>query len=634
MTYLLQTARLFSARMTNRSLLLTILYLLLVRVAGAQVHRVDSVRQLLNALPSDTSRVNQYYRLGELFERTSPDSALALYREGYALAQSIGFQQGEAAFSSYAIEVLNAQGKFKEALNIARGALEIYEHLDNRFDLAKALLNVGSEWHYLSDFEQASSYYLQALKIMDELNQPYYQRMLGNNLASVFIDLGQYQKGKDYAERSLRTAREIGEDYSISSSMFNVATAALYLKQYDEALAHYQEIEVIGKRIDNYIVVLDGWLGMADVYSAQDKGKQAIEFYNRVITFSKEKNAPEYEMYACMGAADVWMKLSKFREAGDMITNGIALATAQGSLFELKDLYRKASELAERQHELGTALDFRKKFEILNDSVAGEKSRSNIEMLEARFESEKKASIIEQLESDKQLQALTLRQRTILNIVFAGTAAVSGIILFLVFRNNRQKQSLQEQQILQLRQEKQLMATEAVLKGEERERARLAKDLHDGLGGMLSGLKHNLSHMKGNQIMTAENQAAFERGLDMLDRSIQEMRRVAHNMMPEALLRFGLDTALRDFCNDISLSGALSVSYQSFGMEGASIELCRNSSPIRLNTRKHNTPSFSCHGRVIIYHLLLRMMGRASTLPLLAQAEELVGRTSKAASLF
>ena len=115
--------------------------------------------------------------------------------------------------------------------------------------------------------------------------------------------------------------------------------------------------------------------------------------------------------------------------------------------------------------------------------------------------------------------------------------------------------------------EKKLTATEAVLKGEEQERTRLAKDLHDGLGGMMSGIKYSLQTMKKNLIMTPENQQAFERSMDMLDSSINEMRRVAHNMMPEALVKFGLDTALNDFCDDVNQSGALQVSYQSIGMD-------------------------------------------------------------------
>ena len=77
--------------------------------------------------------------------------------------------------------------------------------------------------------------------------------------------------------------------------------------------------------------------------------------------------------------------------------------------------------------------------------------------------------------------------------------------------------------------------------------------------------------MKGNLLMTPDNVQAFERSMDMLDSSIKEMRRVAHNMMPEALIRFGLDTALNDFCNDINQSGALKVNYQSLGMESLSM---------------------------------------------------------------
>jgi two-component system NarL family sensor kinase len=58
----------------------------------------------------------------------------------------------------------------------------------------------------------------------------------------------------------------------------------------------------------------------------------------------------------------------------------------------------------------------------------------------------------------------------------------------------------------------------------------------------------------------------------MLDSSINEMRRVAHNMMPEALVRFGLDTALKDFCNDINNTGSLQGTYQSIGIDSMKIE--------------------------------------------------------------
>ncbi len=156
--------------------------------------------------------------------------------------------------------------------------------------------------------------------------------------------------------------------------------------------------------------------------------------------------------------------------------------------------------------------------------------------------------------------------------ILTGGVATILIISFLSYRSYKQKQKLQQQRISELETEKQLTATEAVLKGEEQERIRLAKDLHDGLGGILSGIKFSLNTMKGNLIMTPDNAQAFERSLDMLDSSIKEMRRVADNMMPEALVKFGLDTALKDYCNDINQTGAIQVTYQSIGLAGSSID--------------------------------------------------------------
>jgi two-component system, NarL family, sensor kinase len=120
--------------------------------------------------------------------------------------------------------------------------------------------------------------------------------------------------------------------------------------------------------------------------------------------------------------------------------------------------------------------------------------------------------------------------------------------------------------------QQQLFVTAAMLKSEEQERMQLAKDLHDGLGGMLSGIKYSFTSIKDNLSLTADNAQAFDRSMDMLDSSIKEMRRVAHNMMPEALVKFGLDTALKDFCNDIQQSTLLNISYQSMGLQNINLD--------------------------------------------------------------
>ena len=189
-----------------------------------------------------------------------------------------------------------------------------------------------------------------------------------------------------------------------------------------------------------------------------------------------------------------------------------------------------------------------------------------------RYSVEKKERQINDLKTETRIKSLTILRKNTLNYILIGTAASLLIISLLTYRNYNQKKKLQQQRISELETQQQLSATEAILKGEEQERSRLAKDLHDGLGGMMSGIKYSLLTMKKNQIMTPENQQAFERSIDMLDSSINEMRRVAHNMMPEALVKFGLDTALNDFCSDVNQTGVLQVSYQSIGIKEEQFE--------------------------------------------------------------
>jgi signal transduction histidine kinase len=194
-----------------------------------------------------------------------------------------------------------------------------------------------------------------------------------------------------------------------------------------------------------------------------------------------------------------------------------------------------------------------------------EKNKQLATSLEKQYETQKKETIIK-------LQDVQLASRKRLNYFLGGTAILLMIISLLLFRTYRQKQKLQQQRIRELETEQRLNATQSVLKGEEQERARLAKDLHDGLSGMLSGVKYSLQDMKGNLIMTQENQQAFERSIDMLDSSIKEMRRVAHNLMPEVLVRYGLDAALKDYITEINKTGIITVIYHSMGITKKEID--------------------------------------------------------------
>src|SRR5690606_8086816 len=158
---------------------------------------------------------------------------------------------------------------------------------------------------------------------------------------------------------------------------------------------------------------------------------------------------------------------------------------------------------------------------------------------------------IQTLNAEKQAQTFKIRQKNTLNLVLAGVILITIVIAFLLYKNHKNKQKIQVQRIVELETEKQLSATQALLQGQEDERSRVAKELHDGLGGLLSGVKLNLNNMQKKIIITEEDGIAFEKSVALLDQSISELRRVAHNLMPESILKFGLDGAVKEFLQSI-----------------------------------------------------------------------------------
>ena len=124
----------------------------------------------------------------------------------------------------------------------------------------------------------------------------------------------------------------------------------------------------------------------------------------------------------------------------------------------------------------------------------------------------------------------------------------------------------------------------------ETERSRLAKDFHDGLGGLLSGIKLTLNSVADK--VPESNTLLFNKANNQLDTAIREMRRVAHNMMPEALLKFGLGEAIQDYCDGTNESNVVRMKYTQIGSlqgltQSAEIILYRIVQELTNNALKH-----------------------------------------------
>ncbi|MBS1567630.1 MAG: sensor histidine kinase, partial [Bacteroidetes bacterium] len=391
------------------------------------------------------------------------------------------------------------------------------------------------------------------------------------DLANLYKNANEFDKQLDCGRKALQAAEKSGiaEDRFISYTIIvhaytNLAENTKAAAARDSGLRYYSTSYDYLVRIAFHLV--SGSINM----SIKELDKAKADF-STAISLAKEGKQVFSLIQSEMQLARVLTLQKKFGEAEKILLSADSAIAKTNENTQRITLLQYYAELYEEAGDPGKAIGYYKKYIALNDSLTSLENRKYVNELETKYETGKKEAQIAQMGLERQVQQLTIRQKSTLNYVLAGLAAVLLISSLLVYKNYRQKQRLQQQRIAELETEKQLTATEAVLKGEELERTRLAKDLHDGLGGMLSGIKYSLDTMKRNQIMTPENQQAFERSIDMLDSSIQEMRRVAHNMMPESLVNFGIDAALRDFCDDMTQTGAIKVTYQSIGLQGEAI---------------------------------------------------------------
>ncbi|KAA3623131.1 MAG: sensor histidine kinase [Flavobacterium sp.] len=192
------------------------------------------------------------------------------------------------------------------------------------------------------------------------------------------------------------------------------------------------------------------------------------------------------------------------------------------------------------------------------DSIFNSEKEKNLTEALQKYEAEKK---------DKALlaQALTIekntRQKNTILILLISAIAIS-VLLFLFFRKRLQYQktiasqnaSLQRQRITELQQKNKLLALSSMIEGQEAERLRIAKDLHDSLGGLLSTVKAHFTTIQ-KQIHQLANFNLTEKTNTLIDEACIEVRRISHNMMPHALSISGLKGALEDITQNLKEDG-------------------------------------------------------------------------------
>lgn len=547
--------------------------LLLVVAIGSQAQPVnqrqktDSLRHLLEQLPEDTSRVMVMLTLGSWYQTNNMDSCDYFLRAGKRLADKIDFTAGKYYYSHEHAVLGYTIGRYEEAMLDAKNGLRFARQLGDSMKVVTMLADIGIVQSFLGNFTEQLDYALQSIAAVESLKDTSALSSGYHNLANCYLYLGQYRKGVDNANHGI-ALNDLGVRHKNPYVNRIWATAGQCyhsLRMFDSAQYCFERAVRESQRVNDQFAegVIYGY--QCDAFAAAGQLDKMLPAAKKSLALAESLQSRSMKAIGLYFLAYAQFANNDITEARRHVEAALAIARADSLKDELKNSYAVLAFIAARQGDYRTAILARQQADSISEASLNDRVVSRTTELEKKFETARKDGQI-------RLQQAEIERKNVINRILVAGALGLVLLLTLIYRTYRQRQRLQQQRISELETEKKLAATEAVLKGEEQERTRIAKDLHDGLGGMLSGIKHSLNTMKGNLVMTPENMQAFERSVDMLNSSIKEMRRVAHNMMPEVLVKFGLDAALRDFCNDINQTGALQVQYQSIGMDGAAIE--------------------------------------------------------------
>ena len=428
-----------------------------------------------------------------------------------------------------------AREEHDEAIRLFQWALAVVDTMEQSGRYTQRVIDdarsctygaIGNDYNIQDKHHLAIHYYQLALPIFEKYNWLESQTILYHNIGELYYLMGNFQE----AERNYQFSIDKGKE-SKDSLMIAIAQKGLfrlYVSQddyekarhaaepcYDYYYAHRKE------EVDDYPVVLASMVrlnlmeGHRNIAVAKVFATEALSLADSLRFEDKS------DVYAA--ACEVAMAEQKWQQALDYAFHTIrpdSLATSADA-----SCYRLLAEIYTRLGQKDKASLYINKMYDVMTRYATDHYQSGLSQMEVLYETEKKEAQIATLDHERSLYRWLLAAAAI-----AIVALVAGGILMVIVQ----------------RRKKALLAARVALEAETKERSILARDLHDGLGGMLSVLRLKMEQ--------------GEATLPLLDNIHTELRRTAHHLMPEELLKNGLASALRDFA--VSVPGA---QFQSVG---------------------------------------------------------------------
>lgn len=437
-----------------------------------------------------------------------------------------------------------------------------------------AYIRLAEHMETNSQADSAVYYYLKALGAYgNDKKEGFYS--IKSKLGSLYLVLLDYDNAVAQLNESTQYyfKKKKYYDYVKNSNLLGMA----YLKQKNQVLARrnfLNSIEINNTYLKDTVLKIENNSFMIQYLLEQGDNNSALKLANTNIKLAEIKKLPGDLVKNKIYAATSLFSIGKFKEANQILLSTESLATANKLTEDLPGIYKLLSKTSLELGLKDSVIYFLDKYTMsIKELTNMEIVRSSKEISE-KFNSENKDNIIKYLESQNAIKTFNQqKQQTAIIILFVGLLML-GLLLYFIYRNytnqiknneiiNEQRTKLNEQQLKQAQKDNQIIAMEFMLRGQEDERNRIGKDLHDSLGAMLSTIKLHMSTIKPADGAPANGN--FEKTKNLLDDACEEVRKISRDMMPITLENYGLDVALGELTDKFTTEAGPQVIYQAFG---------------------------------------------------------------------
>ncbi|WP_175416239.1 sensor histidine kinase [Aggregatimonas sangjinii] len=416
---------------------------------------------------------------------------------------------------------------------------------------ANGTYNLGLSYGYMGKHQKEIEFTSQVIPVVEKLGDSLFLANIYTNLGVKYLNLVNHKDGYHSLRRGREIYKSLNDPQETTFNIIQMAMAFEGLDSLGQMKKTLAEAKVLLEKYPNVFDKFNYNLQESQYYLRTERPKNAIESLDRILGLvENDTNSKLYGM-VMQRYARAYKGIQDFERASDYATKYIANSKATQSgmgwfegLYERSEYHAAAEHYEDAYKDLLLAVDIYDSLETMN-------TIAKLEELNIKFET---------AEQEKEILGLRVKneEKKSHAYLLGALASILAFILFIGYyaynqklRKARKKELRQEAEVNLLKQEQQNKIFSAMIEGQEKERKRLAIDLHDGLGGRLSGISMNLSKLDKDEPKQYPKKQ-LQKVMKDLDDSLTELRTIARNMMPETLVKFGLQAALKDYCSSMT----------------------------------------------------------------------------------